>query len=247
MRQTVKSVVGKCLVCKRWKSKAFPTIAPPDLPSYRVNCVEPFAVTGVDYTGAVTIRSKVGTHSMSKVYIVLFTCAVTRAIHIEIAEDLSCVTFLKVFRRFCGRRSFPTLMLSDNATYFTAAAKFLHNIMTEEDVVNYLGGSGCEWKFIPQRAPWFGAIWERCIGIVKAGVNKVLGRALVTYDELHTVLVELEATINDRPLTYPSGELQDPEALTPSHLLNGRRLRPYPLLAKAEDLNDPDFDMSQGG
>ena len=102
----------------------------------------------VDYSGAVEIRPS-GVHATQRVYIVLFTCAVMRAVHFEIAEDLTCETFLKVLHRFSGRRSMPTLLLSDNATHFTAAAKYLKEIMSHTEVIEYLAGNGCQWKFIP--------------------------------------------------------------------------------------------------
>ena len=107
-------------------------------------------------------------------------------------------------------------------------------------MINNLGEVKCEWRFIPARAPWYGAIWERCIGIIKSGMKKVLGRALVTVEELHTVLLELEATVNDRPLGYTSGDLEEPIPITPSQLMYGRQLRPFPRHEiTLEELNDP--------
>ena len=130
----------------------------------------------------------------------MFTCAVTQAVHIELVKDQSTETFMMAFRRFCGRKTYPRLMLSDNAPYFISAAGFLRDINENVKIKELQDYLQCKWHFIPVRAPWFGAIWERCIGILKSGLKKVLGRAMVSYDELSTLLVELEAVVNDRPL-----------------------------------------------
>ena len=86
-----------------------------------------------------------------------------------------------------------------------------------------------EWRFIPKRAPWFGGWWERLIGITKSTIKKVLGRALVSYETLHTIVTEIEGVMNDRPLTYVTSDASDQEPLTPAHLLYGRRITSLPL------------------
>ncbi|XP_062590223.1 uncharacterized protein LOC134251820 [Saccostrea cucullata] len=89
---------------------------------------------------------------------------------------------------------------------------------------------GVNWKFIPRAAPWYGGFWERLIGITKTTLKKIIGRSYIDLETLQTVVTEVEAIVNDRPLTYVSSNLEDPEPLTPSHLLYGRRLTslPYP-------------------
>ena len=132
-----------------------------------------------------------------KVYIILFTRPVFRAIHVELVNNLSCHSFLLAFCKFCNRRAFPSLVLSDSTTTFVAAAGFLRNIAESREVQEHLLDMKCSWKFIPARAPWFGAIWERLIGLVKTCLKKVLCQALVTVEELLCILIELEAIIND--------------------------------------------------
>ena len=77
-----------------------------------------------------------------------------------------------------------------------------------------------------ERAAWFGGLFERMIGTVKRCLKKVLGNAKLNYEELVTVLTEIECTLNTRPLTYQYDDLV--EALTPSHLLYGRKLSSLP-------------------
>ena len=84
------------------------------------------------------------------------------------------------------------------------------------------------WQFIHARVSWFIVIWEKLTGLVKTYLKKVLGQALVTFEELLCILIELEAIINDRPISYDPGDLNQLEVLTPNHLLYGRKLRTFP-------------------
>ena len=93
IRQVVKSLLRKCIRCHRVAEKSYSQPDPPPLPSVRVKEARPFEVTRVDFTGALHVK-KMGDN---KVYICLFTCGVTRAIHLEIVEDLSVETFCRLF------------------------------------------------------------------------------------------------------------------------------------------------------
>ena len=97
------------------------------------------------------------------------------------------------------------------------------------------------WKFIPKKAPWFEGYWERLIGLTKMAVKKTLGRAHVNLMTLQTIIAG-EAILNDRPLTYVSDDLLDPEPLTPAHLLHGRWLTRVPNEhVTIEDITDPTY------
>jgi len=84
---------------------------PPPLPHDRTKEGKPFEVTGVDFTGALYVKNPEGEN---KVYICLFTCGLTRAVHLEAVTDLNVETFLQAFRRFVSWKSLPQVMLSDN-------------------------------------------------------------------------------------------------------------------------------------
>ena len=245
IRQGVRKILRNCITCKKVQGKLYGASAIPPLPDFRMKCREPFSMTGIDYTGALTVRSE--SRQTGKVYIILFTCPVSRAIHIELVNNLSCHSFLLAFCKFCNRRAFPSLVLSDNATTFVAAAGFLRNIAESREVQEHLLDMKCSWQFIPTQAPWFGAIWERLIGLVKTCLKKVLGQALVTVEELSCILIELEAIINDRPLGYDLGDLNQLEILTPNHLLYGRKLRTFPKeVTSWEELSsDPTVGMGE--
>ncbi|XP_070577615.1 uncharacterized protein [Ptychodera flava] len=148
--------------------------------------------------------------------------------------------------RFCARRSIPRYMISDNATTYECAADELKTLFNSPAVKSYLANRRIDWKFIPKRAPWFGGFYERLIGITKIALKKVLGRSYVTFDELQTVVTEIEAIINDRPLTYTSSEFGDPQPLTPSHLLHGRQLTGLPYdTPDIEQLEDPTYGVTK--
>ncbi|XP_065904022.1 uncharacterized protein [Dysidea avara] len=177
-----------------------------------------------------------------KVYVCLFTCASTCAIHLEVVTDLTEVTFLQAFRRFAARRSLPRLVISDNASTYTSAAKELNELFQSPTLESALMHKSTMWRFIPKRAPWYGGFWERLVGMVKMSLKKTLGRAFITLTVLQTTIVEVEAVLNDRPLTYLSSTTEDPEPLTPSHLLCGRRIvsLPHPDVDDKE-MTDPDY------
>ena len=94
----------------------------------------------------------------------------------------------------------------------------------------------------PKCAPWYGGFWEWLIRLTKASFKKVLGRLYVSLLDLQTIIVEIKAILDDRPLTYVSPDLKDPEPLTPSHLLYGRRIvsLPHPI-TEGDEISDPDY------
>lgn len=146
------------------------------------------------------------------------------------------------FRRFTAWRSLPQLMMSDNATTYTSAAAELTNSLNSEKIRSVLGRKGIMWKFIPKKAPWFRGYWERLIGLTKNSIKKTLGRAHISLLTLQTVIVEIEALLNDQPLTNVSDDISDPEPLMPAHILHDRRLTRLPHeRASVEELHDPNY------
>ena len=99
------------------------------------------------------------------------------------------------------------------------------------------------WQFIPKRAPWFGGFWERLIGLTKQTLRKTLGRTFVTLPVLETIIVEIEASLNDCPPTYILSDIDNIDPLTPAHLLYGRRMTTLPH-SHGDDQNDPDYNVS---
>ena len=104
----------------------------------------------------------------------LFTCASTRAIHLEVVTDLAEETFMQAFRRFSSRKSLPRIVLSDNASTFMSAADYLKALLETATIRETLGNQGIEWRFIPRRAPWYSGYWECLIGLTKSSLKRHL-------------------------------------------------------------------------
>ncbi|XP_064475375.1 uncharacterized protein LOC135389239 [Ornithodoros turicata] len=135
------------------------------------------------------------------------------------------------FRRFVSRRGLCKVIYSDNALTFKRASKDLNSLwksVRHPDVLDYLSQSRIQWKFIVERAAWWGGFWERLVRTVKDVLRRSLAKALLRHDELVTVLTEVEAIINSRPLTSVCDSAEDLSVLTPSHFLIGRRLTALP-------------------
>ena len=232
-RQGIKSIVNDCNMCKRVCRKPEVVPGPPPLPEERVTYVRPFYCVGIDYTGAIAYVDN-ESEIEYKSYICLFTCASTRAVHLELVASLSAADFLLAFRRFCAAFSVPNVIITDNAKNFTGFCQFWHKLSEEPEVKAYMESRSVKWKFNIPRSPWKGGFFERLIGVTKGCLSKALYRKSVTYDELRTLLTEFTALINNRPLTYIAEDSD--EVLTPNNLLYGRNicLAP-PLNALAED------------
>ena len=239
-RRTVRNLLRHCVTCQKVVGKPYEAPDPPPLIKDRIQETEPFSVTGVDFTGALYVREK---DRESKVYVCLFTCAVTRAVHLEIVTDLTVEEFLQAFRGFSSRKSLPNVMISDNASTYLAAADQLNDLFSFPSLSETLSKKGVTWRFIPKRAPWYGGFWERLIGLTKSCMKKVLGRTFATLSTIQTIIVEIEGILNDRPLTYISSDIKDPEPLTPAHLLYGRRIVPLPYHnTEKDEVDDPDYE-----
>ncbi|GFX69878.1 integrase catalytic domain-containing protein [Trichonephila clavipes] len=176
-------------------------------------------VVRIDFTGAILVKDNQGTR---KSYVSLFTCAVTRAVHLELVSDMSTKCFLLALRRFLARRGNCKVIYSDNARTFKAAERELAhfaNILKDSEFQNFVADKGIHWKFIVERAPWWGGFYERLVKTIKDSLRKILGRALLTFEELSTILSEIEVIVNHRPLTYVENDPGEPEPLTPAHFL----------------------------
>ena len=133
----------------------------PDLPTERVSIEPPFTFTGLDFAGPLYVRSegeKVSSQSKetNKVFVCLFTCASTRAVHLELTQGLSVQSFLMVFRRFASRRGLPSMLISDNAKTFRSASKEIQALSRSQDVLGHLANNRVTWTFIMERAPMVG-------------------------------------------------------------------------------------------
>ena len=123
----------------------------------------------------------------------------------------------------------PVTLLSDNAKTFKSSSKEIRSICRSPEVFRYLADQRTSWKFIVARAPWWGGFWERMVRIVKRCLKKVVGRTTLKFEELLTLLIEIDSVINSRPLTFIYDDQEGVSyALTPTHLIYGHRLATSP-------------------
>ena len=207
-RRICKRVKRECVSCQRQDAPSgSQTMAP--LPELRVKQAPPFSVTGLDHAGPLYCGDFPG----RKFYVLLFTCAVTRAVHLELVDSVSCEATVMALRRFFARRGVSSVIMSDNAKGFQAA---------RTQLLDGLGPDAPQWKFIAPRAPWWGGWWERLVASVKSALKRCLGKKSLSRQQLETLLHEVEACINARPLTFVGDELDSGTPLTPAHFLLGR-------------------------
>lgn len=219
-RRTVTNALQNCYVCKRFKSHALklPDMAP--YPVERITRSSPFQYTGCDYFGPLFATEH---GEQTKQWVCLFTCLCTRAIHLEVVNSLTPQDFLMALRRLIARRGKPIQIYSDNSTTFKATQKTLNNLeifVKNDNIDTFLRREGISWHFFPPGAPWMGGIYERIIGLTKQVLRITLGRSKVNQVQLLTLLVEVEAIINSRPLTFVSDEASFEKVITPKDFLS---------------------------
>ncbi|XP_062703613.1 uncharacterized protein LOC134286064 [Aedes albopictus] len=206
------------------------------LPSDRVSPNPVFAITGIDYAGPVQIVGRrVRGAKPSKGYIALFVCFTTKVVHMEAVSDLTTSSFLAAFTRFSSRYGLPAKVYSDNATTFRAASKhfremydLLHSTAHLDSVADFLTDKGVQWNFIPARSPHHGGLWESAIKVAKQHLSKLTTNYIFTFEELSTLISQIAATMNSRPLTPISNSPADAQPLTPAHFTIGRPLTSVP-------------------
>lgn len=234
-KNTVKRVLRNCLQCFKAKPKT-ENAQMGDLPRARVLPARPFFTTGVDFAGPLLIKDGVlRTRKLVKAYICIFVCFVTKAVHIELVGDLTKESFLNCLKRFIARRGLCKVLYSDNGTNFIGSSNDLKRVILwvrenveDTEIRNFLLKNEVEWKFIPPRAPHMGGLWERAVRSAKTHLVKVVGDAHLTYEQLYTILCQVEGVLNSRPLTALSDDPNDYSALTPGHFLIGDSLATFP-------------------
>jgi hypothetical protein len=223
LRQVIRRIVRRCVICRMIEGKAYSQQKIPPLPSFRVIIDEPFTVTGADYAGPLFVKTIDIERKNEKAYILLLTCASTRAVHLELVHDLSGQSCVRALRRFIARKGAPDMIFSDNAKTFKA-----------EETRKFLRDRGIKWEFNLPRAPWTGGVFERMIRSTKRCLKKVIGKSSLSFEELETVLVEVENVLNNRPLTYVDNDVTE-EVITPNRLICGRNLSVVSLKGEGTD------------
>lgn len=230
-KRAVRTMINQCIICHRFRAKATQQLMG-SLPAARTKtATRAFTHTGTDLCGPILLKMTAGRGVKSqKGYIVIFICMTTRAIHIEIVSDLTAEAFIAAFKRFVGRRGNVPYLYCDNGLNFVGANKILQ--LENEQAINEfdekikdeLANCNTRFNFNPPSAPWFGGLWERNIGSIKYHLKRTIGDRSLTYEELSTVLTQIEACINSRPICPLTDDISDLNTLTPGHFLIGSAL-----------------------
>ena len=214
-RNYVKKIIKGCLRCIATEGKSYDYPKAPGLPDYRVKKDVCFSYTGIDYAGPCFVKNiyqKSSREKSHKCWIVLFTCAVSRGLFLDLVYDSGSEACVSGLRRFISSRGAPKSFISDNGSAFIS-----------KEVQNYVSSKFIGWKFNTEAAPWTGGFFERMVKSVKRCLKKVLLNARLHYEELLTILKEIECIVNNRPLIYVYDDVNQ-DILTPNKLLFGRNL-----------------------
>ena len=214
-RAEVRRILDTCSVCRRHEGPAYRLPPMPALTKERVTRSRPFQYVGLDYLGPLIVVDR---GERVKVWICLFTCLAVRAVHLECALGLSSTHFLSCLRRFVARRGCPERITSDNAPQFKLTRTALDREW-DQRVTTFTATKGITWSFTTEYAPWQGGFYERLVGLCKRTLRKMIGRRLLPLSELQTLLPEVEAIVNLRPLTYVDQDHDGGLAITPAHFL----------------------------
>lgn len=224
--RATKKRVRMCVKCKRNNPVSQHQIMG-DLPPARLIPNRPFYHTGIDFTGHIFIKANKGRGIKTcKGYIAVFVCMVTKAIHLEIVSDLTTSAFIAALRRMAARRGVPGHIYSDQGSNFIGANKILKQelaeisgILSDQDTTSAIAEMNIEWHFNAPSWPSAGGLWEAAVKSLKHHLKRVVGEQKLTYEEYTTLLSQLEACLNSRPLCSLTDDPEDLNFLTPAHFL----------------------------
>lgn len=233
-RARVRKVIKECVTCTKADTPLSEYIMG-NLPKTRITEARPFSHVGVDYCGPFYLKEKKHRNrNRIKVWVAVFICLVVKAVHIEVVTDLTTEGFIGALKRFVARRGKPRTIHSDNGTNFVGAnneIKELYSLTQSKDhndkIHKHLADKGIAWHFIPPLSPHQGGLWEAGVKSFKYHLKRICDD-LITYEEFNTLVIEIKAILNSRPLTPISTDPNDIIALSPGHFLIGDSLMSLP-------------------
>ncbi|KAL0153126.1 hypothetical protein M9458_051582, partial [Cirrhinus mrigala] len=228
--KVVAQYIRQCVPCRRAR-RPLEQQRMADLPRDRTDPSPPFTYCGMDCFGP--FYAKQGRKEYKR-YGLLFTCLCSRAVHIEMLEDMTADAFINALRCFIAIRGAVRQIRSDQGTNFVGAKSELKNAlkeMSKETVAAYLATQQCDFRLNAPSSSHAGGIWERQIRTVKSVMSSVLAQSAGRLNDasLRTFFYEAMSIVNNRPLTVDGlSDLIGLEPLTPNHLLAMKSSVPLP-------------------
>lgn len=232
-RQLTRRIVHQCIRCFKARPREANQLMG-NLPSTRLRPTRAFLHTGVDYCGPfLTKQSRRRNSQSNKSYVAVFVCLATKALHLELVSDATTDAFLAALRRFISRRGICAKILSDNGKNFVGANRQLRELRDlfeaeSSRIIYEAAAEGIQWTFNPPYSPHMGGVWEAAVKSLKYHLHRIVGSASLTFEELSTIITQVEAVLNSRPLTPMSNNPTDLSVLTPAHFLIGNSLKAIP-------------------
>jgi hypothetical protein len=228
LRQAFRFIQSQCNYCGYIRANPI-EYKMSDLPNCRTDAsLKPFQVTGLDCAGPFNIFAKNG-HA-KKVWILIFTCTMSRFIHLHLLDELTSAAVFEAIEIFWPAYGPVSQFISDNGTNFVGAGRiinretkllndFLKSSQRElSNTPNLLQEKLATWTFIPVQSPWFGAFYERLIKTVKKSIASAIEGKKLSRMEFNIAIQQASHRINNRPLTHNPISSEDEEVLTP-HLI----------------------------
>ena len=167
---------------------------------------------------------------------VIFTCMVSRAVHLDLTQGYDTDALLQAIRRFMSLRGCPKELLSDHGSQMIACHKEVAVMLELVDwnlVDGWCSRRGISWKFVPPQGQHMNGVTESLIRVTKDQLKQVITGKRLTFVEIQTVMFEVGQMINCRPLgvyARPGSDPLDGGPITPNHLLLGRATGTIPEL-----------------
>ncbi|KAK0152254.1 hypothetical protein N1851_006383 [Merluccius polli] len=217
----VSKFIYKCVQCRKLR-RSVEEQRMAELPKERVEESAPFTNCGMDCFGPFIIKRNRKEH---KRYGLILTCLYSRAVHIEMVEDLSTDSFINALRCFISLRGAVRQLHCDQGRNFVGAKNELKEALKQCDnqaLENFLADKQCEFVLNAPSASHAGGVWERQIRTIRNVLNYTLAQSVGRLDDasLRTLFYEAMAIVNSRPLS--TDIINDPnslEPLTPNHLI----------------------------
>ncbi|XP_043501582.1 uncharacterized protein LOC122523761 [Polistes fuscatus] len=206
-RALVKSHILRCVMCARHKGICAQQLMK-QLPLARVIPSRPFSHTGIDYAGPLTLKTWRGRGAKTyKGWICVFVCSQHRLLTLK---------------------GSPTTPLKGSSQHVQLKRCFAASSPEHLKFSVLLAQDNTQWHINPPAAPHMGGKWEAAVKSLKFHVERMVGDTLLTYEEASTLLTQIEAILNSRPLEPLSDDPEDTTVLTPGHFLIGTALNALP-------------------